>query len=237
MRHNALKTGFLMLSIVGLAFLTGLSLSACSKDAQTNSTVSSEQKTTKQSPASDAGVAQKTEQHNSHNMGMMNLGPADDNYDLRFIDAMIPHHQGAIEMAKQVQQKSMRPEMKKLADDIIKAQEKEIKQMQQWRKEWYPQANSKPMMHDSHTGHTMPMSSDTHNQMMMQMNLGEADAEFDLRFINAMIPHHEGAILMGKDSLNKSKRPEITKLAEDIISSQKAEIEQMKKWRNSWYKQ
>jgi len=40
-------------------------------------------------------------------------------------------------------------------------------------------------------------------------DLGTADAEFDLRFMNAMIEHHEGAITMAKDALSKSKRPKI----------------------------
>jgi uncharacterized protein (DUF305 family) len=70
----------------------------------------------------------------------------------------------------------------------------------------------------------------------MDMDLGAGDAEFDLRFINAMIPHHEGAVTMAQDALSKSKRPEIKKLAQSIITSQQKEIEQMKQWRQAWYK-
>jgi len=54
----------------------------------------------------------------------MELGPADAEFDLRFIDAMTPHHQGAVEMAKEAQQKSKRPEIQKLAADIIQAQDR-----------------------------------------------------------------------------------------------------------------
>ena len=75
----------------------------------------------------------------NHSMGM-DLGPADANFDLRFIDAMIPHHQGAVEMANVAQVKSKRPEIKKLADNIIKSQNQEITQMKQWRQAWYPKA-------------------------------------------------------------------------------------------------
>lgn len=53
----------------------------------------------------------------------------------------------------------------------------------------------------------------------MNMDLGAGYAEFDLRFINAMIPHHESAVTMAKDALNKSKRPEIKKLAQEIITN------------------
>ena len=51
---------------------------------------------------------------------------ADAGYDLRFIDRMTPHHQGAIAMAQGVLKNYQRPELKKLANEIIAAQEKEI---------------------------------------------------------------------------------------------------------------
>jgi len=70
----------------------------------------------------------------------------------------------------------------------------------------------------------------------MSMNLGATDDQFDLRLLNAMIPHHEGAVVMANDALNKSKRPEIKKLKK-IIASQKAEIKQMQQWKQAWYKQ
>ena len=52
-----------------------------------------------------------------------------------------------------------------------------------------------------------------------------------------MIPHHEGALVMAEDALKKSKRPEMKKLSEEILTSQKQEIQQMKEWRKAWYKQ
>lgn len=166
----------------------------------------------------------------------MELGPADAEFDLRFVDAMIPHHQGAVEMAKEAQQKSKRPEIQKLAADIIKAQDKEIAQMKQWRQAWYPKAAT-PIAYNSQMGHSMPMSQDQMKDMMMSMDLGAANAEFDLRFLNAMIPHHDGAVTMAQDALSKSKRSQIKQLAQDIIKSQETEIAQMKQWKQAWYKQ
>ncbi len=52
---------------------------------------------------------------------------------------MIPHHQGALVMAQDADQKSQRGEIKNLAQAIIQAQNTEINQMQQWRKAWYNQ--------------------------------------------------------------------------------------------------
>ncbi len=165
----------------------------------------------------------------------MDLGVADAEYDLRFIDGMTPHHQGAIAMAQDVLKNSQRSELRKFAQEIIQAQEKEIAQMAEWRKAWYPNAGEKLMMWHSESKHMMAMTSEYRNSMMMNMNLGSADDKFDLRFLEAMTPHHEGALAMAKDAIAKSKRPEVKKLAQEIISSQQAEIDQMQQWRKAWY--
>jgi len=52
--------------------------------------------------------------------------------DVDFVQGMIPHHQGAIDMAKIELERGKDPEIKKLAQDIINAQEVEIKQMNAW---------------------------------------------------------------------------------------------------------
>ncbi|WP_373545253.1 DUF305 domain-containing protein [Chamaesiphon sp.] len=170
--------------------------------------------------------------------GMMNhnmdVGPADANYDLRFIDSMIPHHQGALVMAQEVLAKSKRPELIKLAKGMLAEQKKEIAQMQQWRKQWYPKASATPIMWHTAMNHEMAMTAEHKQSMMMSMSLGKADAGFDRRFLDAMIPHHQGAVTMGQDLLKKSKRPEMQKLAQNIIKSQQAEIAQMTQWQKEW---
>ena len=67
----------------------------------------------------------------------------------------------------------------------------------------------------------------------MAMDLGPADAEYDLRFIDAMRLHHQGAIAMAQDARQKSQRPEIKELAREIATSQQTEIDQMKQWRQA----
>ena len=164
----------------------------------------------------------------------MDLGVADADYDLRFIDGMTPHHQGAIAMAEDVLKNSQRPELKKLAQEIIQAQKKEIAQMGEWRKAWYANADEKLMMWHAESNHMMAMTPEFRRNMVMSTDLGRADDKFDLRFLDAMIPHHEGALVMAKDAIAKSKRPEVQKLAQEILSSQQAEIDQMQQWRKSW---
>jgi uncharacterized protein (DUF305 family) len=167
----------------------------------------------------------------------MSLGPKDENFDLRFLDGMTPHHEGAVTMAQETLQKSQRPEIKQLAQAIIDAQQKEIAQIKEWRTGWYPNASATPMIYSSEMGHTMPMSEKMKSNMMMNVDLGASDDQFDLRFINAMLLHHEGAVTMAKEALQKSDRPEVKELAQNIITSQQQEIAQMKQWKKSWYGQ
>ncbi len=80
-------------------------------------------------------------------------------------------------------------------------------------------------------------SPDMQNQMDgMVSNLKDKKGEdLDLAFLEGMIVHHEGAIEMAKIVLEKTKRPEIKKMAEDIISAQSGEIAMMKGWLKEWY--
>lgn len=90
-------------------------------------------------------TVEKNEEIREHGMGMdSSMGDmmvslkdkSGDDLDRAFIEAMIPHHQGAIEMAKQVENTAKHEELRSLAKEIIQAQEKEIEQMQKWQKEW-----------------------------------------------------------------------------------------------------
>lgn len=60
----------------------------------------------------------------------------DDEFDAMFIDMMTRHHGGAVKMAQAAQGKAEHPEIKKLAQEVIREQQKEIAQMASWKKEW-----------------------------------------------------------------------------------------------------
>ncbi|KKR16445.1 MAG: hypothetical protein A2186_03170 [Candidatus Levybacteria bacterium RIFOXYA1_FULL_41_10] len=74
-------------------------------------------------------------------MSMMEMmegleGKAGDDFDKTFIEEMIEHHQGAIDMAKEAQVYGKHDEIKNLADEIISAQTREIEMMRRWQKDW-----------------------------------------------------------------------------------------------------
>lgn len=237
MRSNTGKLGFLVLSLVTLVTV-GSTLTSCSTESQ-NQTQTTPENNSDNQQVQNTSATNTISQHDAHHGGTnhnMDLGPADANYDLRFIDGMRLHHRGAIAMAKEAQQKSQRSEIKQLAGKIIIAQNREENELlRNWRKAWYPQASQEFVAYGSESKPIVPMSKEQQQMMAMQQNLGPADAQFDLRFMDAMIVHHEGALVMAQDALQKSKRPEIKKLAQEIITSQQKEIDQMKQWRKAWY--
>jgi uncharacterized protein (DUF305 family) len=72
------------------------------------------------------------------------------------------------------------------------------------------------------------------NEQMVQQ-LGDSDENYEKRFIDMMIPHHEGAIVMAKHALDHSNREELKEMARKMIESQQQEIEQLKRHRAEWY--
>jgi len=165
-----------------------------------------------------------------NDMMVMKLGTQDSLYDHRFIDMMIPHHEGAIMMAKDALAHANKPELKKMAQGVITSQQNEIAQMKAWRAKWYGEGKPSGMEDAAGMMKHMSMMND-----MMVKNLGQKDRDYEDRFIDTMIPHHKGAIKMAGDALTKANHPEIKQMAQAIIDAQKAEIAQMEQWRKKWY--
>ena len=165
-------------------------------------------------------------------------------FDEQFIDSMIPHHQSAVVMAQMAVTQAKYPEVRALARGIITDQKKEIAYMEGLRKRFYGSATPgmsgmkmKGIDHGSMGG--MKMSGD---KMMMSgtlmglpmkgvMDMGKLKSAkgtmFDKMFLEMMIPHHAGAILMGDEALNQSARPEIRRLGAKIVDAQAQEIGEM----------
>lgn len=174
---------------------------------------------------------------NGHDMSKMDHGvsapgAADQPFDLQFIDSMIHHHEGALQMADMVIGKTERKQLKDFAQKIIDDQKKEIEQMRKWREEWYP---GKPaalnMELPGMKGGTEMMNSE-HMKEMDEME----PAHFDNHFFTMMTKHHEGAVQMAKDALGRAEHPEVETLAKQIIKAQEAEIKQMQAWKAVWSK-
>jgi uncharacterized protein (DUF305 family) len=148
--------------------------------------------------------------------------------DEAFIDAMVPHHQGAIAMANVALENAEHEEIKELSRNIVSTQHAEIEELKAIKKQEFGTSEV-----------PMEMSSKQMRDMGMMMD-PQALAEenpFDRAFIDAMIPHHRSAIEMAKVANQESENPRIRDLAQNIMSAQKAEIEQMRRWQEQWYQE
>jgi uncharacterized protein (DUF305 family) len=147
-------------------------------------------------------------------------------FDQAFIDAMVPHHREAIEMAEAANDRGLtQSELKKIAGDIIESQQREIDQMLAWREEWFGSRTLGPIRPEV-LG--VPESE-------LGMEHGSADevagaADVDMKFAEMMIPHHEGAIAMAEAADKRGQHPELKELAGGIIEAQQREIGIMEKY-------
>jgi uncharacterized protein (DUF305 family) len=158
-------------------------------------------------------------------------------------------------MAQVALSRAEHPEIRTLAEDIIASQSAEIEQMRSWRDQWYPDAPTMPMMD---MGQMMAMMGQMMGEMPggmmgtpgampgpggmgMIMDMEQEMARlcattegFDLAFIEAMIPHHQMAVMMAQVTLEWAEHPELKSLAQAIIGAQQSEIDQMQTWRAAW---
>jgi uncharacterized protein (DUF305 family) len=100
----------------------------------------------------DVRVIEKIESHNDMSMSAMNKaleGKMGDAFDKAFIELMVEHHQGAIDMANLIDGRAKHDEIKRLGKEIITAQMKEIADMKSWAVKWgYVSTKNDGMMMD-----------------------------------------------------------------------------------------
>jgi uncharacterized protein (DUF305 family) len=130
-----------------------------------------------------------------------------------FVADMIPHHQEAVDTANEVLARGgSTPEIRTLAEDIITAQETEIAMLKEWYLAWYGEE----------------YVADNSYQPMMRDLSELSGAELDKRFLEDMIPHHMGAIMMAQSVRPYIEHQEVADMADAIMETQTAEIQLMR---------
>ncbi|HQV65023.1 MAG TPA: DUF305 domain-containing protein [Candidatus Paceibacterota bacterium] len=145
----------------------------------------------------------------------MDFGRPDRTLDLRYINTMIAHHRGAMLLAEQVSIQTQRQEMKDLSAMILKDEPPAIDELYAWKKQWY--------------GDTKKVKDP------IVANLGNYDEKFDLRFLNALIAHHEMGLVMTDEIKTKSSRTEILNNADAVDTFLTTTLKLFKDWRVQWY--
>ena len=156
--------------------------------------------------------------------------PVHTDADVRFIQGMIPHHQQALEMAALVPGRTAREDLRRMAERITVSQRDEIATMERWLR-----ARGQPLpAADAHHGHgagghaAMPGMATPEEMAALAASTG---AEFDRRFLELMIRHHEGALAMVAElfaSPGAAQGSQIFGIASEVDADQRMEIDRMR---------
>jgi len=148
--------------------------------------------------------------------------------DEQFIDAMVPHHEGAVEMAEVALRNAEHDEVRRLAEDAVSTQQAEIERLKAIKQQEFGTS-------EIPTGMSTEQMEDM-GMMMDPQSLADEDP-FDKAFIDNMIVHHRSAIEMAQLAATQTSNPQIRTLAGNIVEAQQREISQMQQWRERWYPQ
>jgi uncharacterized protein (DUF305 family) len=172
--------------------------------------------------------------------------------DIMFIRMMIPHHEGAIEMAELIPERTDREELLELRSEIIDEQEAEIDLMCDLLEEtdvagcdevggMMPHEMGEmmggedmgDMMRNGEMEEMMPQDQMMTHDEKRDLRRAE-DEEFDCLFAEHMISHHEGAVMMSEHVLEEGESDRVADLADEIVEAQQEELEQMENWQDEW---
>ena len=146
--------------------------------------------------------------------------------DVRFMQGMIGHHAQALEMTTLLSSRTASEDMRKLARRIELSQADEIEMMQEWltrRGQPVPDQHA----HHAHGATLMPGMLTPDEMSRLAAAKGP---EFDRLFLEYMIKHHDGALVMVRDLFatpGAGQEADIFAFASDVDADQRMEIDRM----------
>lgn len=136
-----------------------------------------------------------------------------------YLAEMVAHHEEAVAAARQLE-RSERAKMREFGEAIVASQTAQIDQMQDWLAEWYPDRSGQV----------------AYQPMMRDLSGLEGD-RLDRAFLQDMVWHHMGAVMMSQQLLMRgvADHEQVEVLAKTIRDEQRAEIFQMQRWLRAWF--
>jgi uncharacterized protein (DUF305 family) len=151
--------------------------------------------------------------------------------DVVFASMMIPHHAQAVSMADTALKQATNPTVKALASKIKEAQGPEIERMSGWLTSWGAPVPATGDGSEMSGMEGMEGMGDQTGGMMSAKEISDLNKAtgpaFDRMWLQMMVKHHQGAIVMAKTAVDQGTNPETKKLAKSIIEGQSAEIAEM----------
>jgi uncharacterized protein (DUF305 family) len=154
--------------------------------------------------------------------------------DVTFATDMIPHHAQALSLVDLTLGRDVSPELLSLSEQVRDTRSAEIEQMADWLEEWGQPVPETSRDHLNAEGHGDDDGTDAHHDLPGMLDedrvqeLADAGgAEFERTWVEMMIEHHEGAVEIAETEIAEGEHPDATAMAESILETQRAEIEQL----------
>lgn len=145
--------------------------------------------------------------------------PAEGSADVTFSRDMIAHHTQAVAMALNLRDRSGDERLRTLLIDMVLTQQGQIGIMQGWLEAWgRPFSGANPPMDGM--GEMMGMARPEQVESLRTLPVDQAE----VLFLQLMIRHHQGALVMAKELLARPARPEVARLAQSVYNAQQSEI-------------
>ncbi|WP_265521592.1 DUF305 domain-containing protein [Oerskovia flava] len=204
-----------------LVLATALTLSACTDDSGTDM------------PGHDMPTMSPSPSGSPRDDRGDQEGEAFNHADVMFAQMMIPHHEQAIDMSDLILAKDgIDPQITDLATQIKAAQGPEIEQLTAWLDEWdAPGPDSMGPGDMDHGDMGGDMGGGMMDGMMSEEDMQALEsaegADAGRLFLEQMIVHHEGAIVMAQTEIDAGVHEGVVELSRSIVDSQTAEIQTM----------
>jgi uncharacterized protein (DUF305 family) len=148
--------------------------------------------------------------------------------DVMFLQMMLPHHRQGIRLVRLAKDRPAREEIKILAAAIDATQSAELEMMSGWLRDWgQPETSTDPHVHDAHGG--VPETSLAEIAALQKAT----GADFEKKFLDAMIAHQDDAVQMAKLELGSGGYQGAKDFASRVDQSRSAQVKQMLKLRDS----
>ena len=167
--------------------------------------------------------------------------PGHNHADVAFASEMVPHHEQGVRLVNLVDRHAVGARLADLTARIAAEQGAEIDEMESWLTDWDEEpAPERDHLMDDETLMKSSMTGAMRGMMRTRMGpwaLGTDDLDtladcpatrFEERWLRMMITHHQGAISMARHEITHGEYPPAIALAEDVITTQQAEIEEMR---------
>ncbi|NOJ60924.1 DUF305 domain-containing protein [Arthrobacter sp. 260] len=202
------------LSLSALSVAAVITLAGCGSDNEPATPAAEPTASTQESsPTATESSAEVSAEHNDA--------------DVMFAQMMIPHHQQAVEMSDMMLAKDdVSPDVLDLATQIKDAQGPEIETMTSWLEAWDEPVEPEGGMEGHDMGSMGGMDGMMDDDQMADLESAEGDDAARM-FLESMTEHHNGAVDMAQEEIDNGENPEAIALAETIVETQQAEIQEM----------